>query len=333
MTAAKDLVGPHLQAFFAEHLGQHKRASPQTIHSYRDTFRLLLGFMKERTGTAPAALRLETLNANAVLAFLDHLESQRGCSVRSRNQRLASIRSFFRLVALRAPESVGLAAQILAIPVKRADRKLVGYLSRDEMVALLAAPDRAVWSGRRDHALLLTLYNSGARVSEIIALRRDQVHVGTGPHLELQGKGRKERVVPLWTETARILQAWFRELGDRVDAVAFPNARGQPLSRDGVDYLLRRAVSSAAQSCPSLKTKRVSPHVLRHTTAMHLLQAGVDVAVIALWLGHESIETTHVYVEADLATKERALEKLEPVDTRFARYRADDALLDFLANL
>lgn len=333
MTAAKDLVGPHLQAFFAEHLGQHKRASPQTIHSYRDTFRLLLGFMKERTGTAPAALRLETLNADAVLAFLDHLESQRGCSVRSRNQRLASIRSFFRLVALRAPESVGLAAQILAIPVKRADRKLVGYLSRDEMVALLAAPDRAVWSGRRDHALLLTLYNSGARVSEIIALRRDQVRVGTGPHLELQGKGRKERVVPLWTETARILQAWFRELGDRVDAVVFPNARGQPLSRDGVDYLLRRAVSSAAQSCPSLKTKRVSPHVLRHTTAMHLLQAGVDVAVIALWLGHESIETTHVYVEADLATKERALEKLEPVDTRFARYRADDALLDFLANL
>jgi integrase/recombinase XerD len=333
MTAATDLVGPHLQAFFAEHLTRHKRASPQTVHSYRDTFRLLLGFMKERTGTAPAALRLETLDAGAVLAFLDHLESQRGCSVRSRNQRLAAIRSFFRLVALRAPESVGLAAQVLAIPVKRADRKLVGYLSRDEMVALLAAPDRAAWSGRRDHALLLTLYNSGARVSEITALRRDQVHVGTGPHLELHGKGRKERVVPLWGETARVLQAWFRELGARPDAVAFPSARGQPLSRDGVDFLLRRAVSTAARSCPSLKTKRVSPHVLRHTTAMHLLQAGVDVAVIALWLGHESIETTHVYVEADLATKERALEKLEPVDARFARYRADDELLAFLANL
>jgi integrase/recombinase XerD len=253
--------------------------------------------------------------------------------VRSRNQRLAAIRSFFRLVALRAPDSVGLAAQILAIPVKRPDRRLVGYLSRDEVVALLAAPDRSTWLGRRDHALLMTLYNSGARVSEIIALRRDQVHVGVGPHLALHGKGPKERVVPLWTETAGILRAWLQERGDRGGSVAFPNARGQPLSRDGVEYLLRQAVATAAQTCPSLKTKRVSPHVLRHTTAMHLLQAGVDMAVIALWLGHESIETTHVYVEADLATKERALEKLEPVEGRFARYRADDELLAFLAGL
>lgn len=333
MTTMPGLAGPHLQAFFADHLGQHKRASPQTIHSYRDTFRLLLGFMKERTGTAPAALRLEALDADAVLAFLDHLETERGCSVRSRNQRLAAIRSFFRLVALRAPESVALAARVLAIPVKRTDRKLVGYLSRDEMVAVLTAPDRTVWSGRRDHALLLTLYNTGARVSEIIGLRREQVHVGTGPHVELHGKGRKERVVPLWTETAGVLQAWFRERNSPADTVTFPNVRGRPLSRDGIDYLLRRAVTIAAQNCPSLKAKKVSPHVLRHTTAMHLLQAGVDMAVIALWLGHESMETTHVYVEADLAMKERALEKLEPVESRFARYRADDELLAFLAKL
>jgi integrase/recombinase XerD len=202
--------------------------------------------------------------------------------------------------------------------------------------ALLAAPDRTAWSGRRDHALLLTLYNTGARVSELTALRREQVRLdpAAGAHVELHGKGRKERVVPLWAETARVLRAWFRELGDQGSGVAFPGARGRALSRDGVDHLLRRAVATAAAACSSLRAKRVSPHVLRHSTAMHLFQAGVDLAVIALWLGHESLETTHVYVEADLATEERALEELAPVPPGTpARYRPDDKLLAFLAAL
>jgi len=332
---AGGLVGPHLQAFFAEHLLAHKRASPQTITSYRDTFRLLLRFMRERTGVEPAALPLAALDADAVLAFLDHLERNRSCSVRSRNIRLAAIRSFFRLVALRVPDSLGQVTRVMAIPVKRCDKRLVNYLTRDEVKALLAAPNRTTWSGRRDHALLLTLYNSGARVSEVIALRREQVRLdpAASAHLELHGKGRKDRVVPLWAETARVLQAWFRERGDRDDGTAFPSARGRALSRDGVDYLLRQAVGTAAVACPSLGAKTVSPHVLRHSTAMHLFQAGVDMAVIALWLGHESLETTHVYIEADLATKERALAKLAPMPGMPARYRADDQLLAFLAAL
>ena len=330
-------IGPHLQAFFAEHLLAHKRASPQTIACYRDTFRLLLRFMRNRTGTEPAALALAALDADAVLAFLDHLERDRGCTVRSRNNRLAAIRSFFRLVALRVPDALGQVTRIMAIPVKRGDKRLVSYLTRDEVKALLAAPDRTTWSGRRDHALLLTLYNTGGRVSEIIALRREQVRLDpAGPSLDLHGKGRKQRVVPLWTETARVLRAWLRELDGQagaIDNVTFPSARGQPLSRDGVDYLLRQAVIAAATACPSLKAKKVSPHVLRHSTAMHLFQAGVDMAVIALWLGHESLETTHVYVEADLATKERALAKLAPMPGTTARFRPDDKLLAFLTAL
>jgi len=332
---AGGLVGPHLQAFFAEHLLAHKRASPETIACYRDTFRLLLRFMRERTGAEPAALPLAALDADAVLAFLDHLERDRGCAARSRNNRLAAVRSFFRLVALRVPDCLGHVTRVMAIPVKRCDKRLVSYLTRDEVKALLAAPDRTTWSGRRDHALLLTLYNSGARVSELTALRREQVRLDpAGPCLELRGKGRKERVVPLWAETARVLRAWLRELGDQGGGVAFPSARGQALSRDGVDHLLRRAVATAAVACPSLGAKKVSPHVLRHSTAMHLFQAGVDMAVIALWLGHESLETTHVYVEADLATKERALDKLAPMPPGTpARYRPDDKLLAFLAAL
>ncbi len=335
-TGAGSLVGPHLQAFFAEHLLAHKRASLQTIACYRDTFRLLLRFMQERTGAEPAALPLAALDADAVLAFLDHIERDRGCTVRSRNNRLAAIRSFFRLVALRVPDALGQVTRVMAIPVKRGDKRLVHYLSRDEVKALLAAPDRKAWSGRRDHALLLTLYNTGARVSEIIALRREQVRLDptASAHVQLQGKGRKERVVPLWNDTARVLRVWFRELGDFGDGVAFPGARGSALSRDGVDHLLHRAVARAAEACSSLESKKVSPHVLRHSTAMHLFQAGVDMAVIALWLGHESLETTHVYGEADLATKERALNTLAPIPPGTpARYRPDDKLLAFLAGL
>jgi integrase/recombinase XerD len=291
---AGSLVGPHLQAFFAEPLLAHKRVSPQTIACYRDTFRLLLRFMQGKTGAEPSALSLAVRDADAVLAFLDHIERDRGCSVRSRNNRLAAIRSFFRVVALRVPDRLEQVTRVMAIPVKRGDKRLVHYVSRDEVRALLAALDRTVWSGRRDHALLLTLYNTGARVSEIITLRREQVRLDptSGAHVELEGKGRKERVVPLWAETAQVLRAWSSELGDNGDSDACPNIRGRTLSRDDVDHLLRRAVATAVTACPSLGAKKVSPHVLRHSTAMHLFRAGVDMAVIALWLGHESLETT-----------------------------------------
>jgi site-specific recombinase XerD len=227
-----------------------------------------------------------------------------------------------------------MATRIMAIPNKRFEKKLVGFLSRAEVKALIAAPDRRTCSGRRDHALLLTLYNTGARISEIIGLQRRQLSLDAGhASIQLLGKGRKERVIPLWDETARVLRGWLREIDDTPDAVVFPSARNQPLSRDGADYILRRAVVTATVSCSSLANRSVSPHVLRHSTAMHLLQSGVDLAVIALWLGHESIQTTNVYITADLASKERALERLDPVPGTFSRYRPTDKLMAFLAAL
>ncbi len=327
------LIGPHLQVFFADYLSRQKRLSPHTINSYRDTFRLLLAFLRDTTRIEPSALRLEDLDAPSVLRFLDDLEQQRGNSVRSRNIRLAAIRSFFRLVVLRDPDSIGITTRVLAIPLKREDQKLVGHLTRTEIQALLAAPDRTRWGGRRDHALLLTLYNSGARVGEITTLTRGQVCFGPSTFLHLLGKGRKERTVPLWPETRQVLGAWFQELGNKAGGIAFPSARGKALSRDGVGYLLQEAIGRAIPTCPSLATKRITPHVIRHSTALHLLQAGVDIATIALWLGHESIETTHVYLETDLALKEKALAKLDPVETGLVRFTADDPLLAFLASL
>ena len=324
------VIAPHLQAFFANYLCQQKRLSPHTIGSCRDTFRLLLTFVRDQTGIEPSALRLADLDAPTVLRFLDYLEQQRGNSVRSRNIRLAAIRSFFRLVALRDPDSLGIATRVLAIPLKREDKKLIGYLTRPEMQALLAAPDPAKWSGRRDHALFLILYNSGARISEVLTLTRDQVRFDSSTFVQLTGKGRKERTVPLWPDTAQVLKAWFRELEGHAGRIAFPNARGRPLSRDGADYLIKQAVLRAISTCPSLATKHISPHVIRHTTAMHLLQAGVDIATIALWLGHESIETTHVYLQADLEMQEKALENLEPIEGVWKRFQAADPLLTFL---
>jgi integrase/recombinase XerD len=274
------------------------------------------------------------VDADCILDFLNHIERDRGCSVRSRNNRLAAIRTFFRYVSLRDPTNLGMITRIMAIPNKRCEKNLIGYLNRDEVKALIAAPDSRTWSGRRDHAFLLTLYNTGARISEIIGLRRGQVSLEAGAaNIRLFGKGRKERVVPLWDETARVLGAWFRELKDTSDATVFPSARNRSLSRDGADYILHRAVVTATNSCPSLANKSISPHVLRHTTAMHLLQSGVDLAVIALWLGHESIQTTNVYITADLASKEKALAKLEPIPGSFSRYQAADTLLTFLATL
>jgi integrase/recombinase XerD len=328
-----DPVGPLVQAFFTEHLLQHKRVSPQTVSAYRDAFRLLLHFLHNTTGREPAAVRLADLDCATLLAFLEHLERARHNTIRSRNARLAALRSFFRYVAFREPACLALVTQVLAIPRKRTDHRLVGSLTRPEMDAVLAAPDRATWTGRRDHALFLTLYNTGARVSEIIALRRTEVTLAGAPALQLHGKGRKERVMPLWARTARVLRTWLAELGDTPGGMAFPNARGRPLTRHGVSHLLAQAVGRAGASQPSLATKRVSPHVIRHTTAMHLLHAGVDPTVIALWLGHESVETTHIYVEADLTLKEQALAHLTPAGPGAGRFKAKDAVLTFLSGL
>lgn len=333
MSASHSLLAPHIQAFFTDHLCRHKRVSPQTLASCRDSFRLLLTFVKETTGIEPSALAVADLDAPTILAFLDHLEHQRGNAIRSRNIRLSALRSFFRFVALRDPESVEIVTRVLAIPIKREDKKLVGYLTRPEIDALIAAPDQSSWIGRRDQALLLTMYNSGARVSEITSLKREQVAFGATTFLELHGKGRKERTIPLWPQTRDVLKRWFRELEKHKSDMAFPNTRGRPMARHSVNYLIHKAVEGATPSCPSLLTRPITPHLIRHTTASHLLQAGIDIATIALWLGHESIETTHIYLEADLATKEQALQKLIPIENRETRFTADDPLLAFLTAL
>ena len=323
-------VGPLLQSFFTEHLLSHRRASQQTVDSYRDTFRLLLRYLEQSTGKEPARLRIADLDAPAILGFLDHIEQQRKNQIQSRNVRLSAIRSFFRLVALRDPASVAIVARVLAIPLKCADKRLVGYLTRAEMDAILEVPDRKTWGGQRDYTLLLTFYNSGARVSEITSLKRNQIQMGATSFLALHGKGRKDRTVPLWAKTARTLRLWLDATPAPVDSPAFPNARGAALSRDGVNYIFQETVRATAKKCPSLTGRRVSPQVLRHTTAMHLLQSGVDITVIALWLGHESPETTHMYVEADLKTKEQALQNVAPAGKGFRRFQPGDALLAFL---
>jgi len=325
------LVGPLLQFFFTDYLITQRRVSPQTIASYRDTFRLLLQFVDRETGIGPTALPVASLDAENILRFLDSLEKNRGNSVVSRNLRLTAIRSFYRMVAFRDPASAGIATHVLAIPLKRADTKVRPYLTREEIEAILASIDRTQWRGRRDYALLLTLYNTGARVSEIAALKCNQVSIASKSYVQLHGKGRKDRMVPLWPRTAKILKEWFRELQTQPTTVAFPSIRGEPLTRFAIHLLLRKTV--AQTSCPSLKNKRISPHVLRHSTAMALLQSGVDIAVIALWLGHESIQTTNEYLHANMAIKENALAKLQPVGKKFRRFKANDRLLEFLANL
>jgi integrase/recombinase XerD len=262
-TATSGMVGPLLQTFFMDHLCNQKRASPRTVESYRDTFRLLLQFLKETTGRQPSTLVMSNIDAPAVLKFLDYVEVERHNQTQSRNVRLTAIRSFCRMVALHDPASVGIATRVLAIPVKRTVKRLVGYLTRPEMDALLAAHDLTDWAGRRDHALLLTLYNTGARVSEMTSLQRQQVKFGIKSFVQFIGKGRKERAVPLWPTTTRALQAWFKEVAaaPRNGAVAFPNARGGELTRDGVDYLLQECVARASARCPSLAGKRITRHV------------------------------------------------------------------------
>ena len=333
MSANSTDLSPLLQSFFCQRLLTQRRASPQTIASYRDAFRLLLRYAAEHTHKPPVSLSLEDIDAPVVLGFLDHLESQRGNSPRSRNARLAAIRSFLRFASFQAPASLPVIQRVLAIPMKRFDRPLVGFLTRDEIMAVLAAPDPSTWSGHRDQVLLTTLYNTGARVSEIIALRVSSLVLGRSPFVHLHGKGRKERAVPLWRTTATALTRWLRRADLTTDAPLFPNRCGAQLSRSAVERRLRLAVGIASTSCPSLRNRRISPHIFRHTTAMHLLQSGVDITVIALWLGHENPTTTHLYVEADLGMKQRALDRLQPATAKGARFRADDQLLAFLDSL
>ena len=302
-----------LQSFFTTRLLTQRKVSPHTVASYRDTFRLLLQFAQKRLGKAPSQLELDDLDTRLVGAFLEDLEKHRGNGATSRNLRLTAIRSFFRYAALEAPAQSAMIQRVLAIPNQRRPRVQVGFLTRPEIQALLAAPNRTNWLGRRDYALLITAVQTGLRLSEMTALRHEDVSLGAGAHVRCQGKGRKERCTPLAKPTVAVLKAWIREQGREDSKTLFPSTRGGLLSADGVQHLVARHLVKARKTCPSLRKKRVSPHVLRHAAAMELLQAGVDRAVIALWLGHESVETTQIYLDADLALKEQALAKTQPV--------------------
>jgi site-specific recombinase XerD len=322
-----------LQAYFTQRLMNECGASPHTITNYRDTFRLLIAFAHRALKKMPASLTMDDLDTSFVCRFLDHLEKDRGVSPRSRNVRLAAIHSFFHYVALQEPALGALAQRVLAIKNKRYVKKPVDFLTKVEAEALLSVPDQQTWSGRRDHTLLLLALQTGLRLSEIITLRCQDIALDTGAHVRCTGKGRKSRCVPLRKEVVVALRAWLCQRSAQPLDPVFPNARGRPLSRDGVQYLLAKHVMCARQQCPSLKNKRVSPHVLRHSTAMDLLQSGVDRSVIALWLGHERMDTTQIYLHASLELKEKALAKTEPFYGRPRRYRPPDQLMAFLQAL
>ena len=326
-------LAPLLERFFTQRLMQQRQASSHTIASYRDTFRQLLKFIQPRLHKAPSRLSFEEIDAPLIVAFLDDLEKHRGLSIRSRNLRLTAIHSFFRYVAFEAPTHSAQIQRVLAIPSKRFTRTLVQFLTRAEVDALLAAPDRRKWSGRRDHAFLLLAVQTGLRLSEMTGLKREDVILGTGAHLRVIGKGRKERCTPVASPTLAILKAWMREPQRGHGDVLFPSAKGERFSVHGVQYLLNKHRITASKVCPSLKGKRVTVHRLRHTMAMDLLQAGVDRSVIALWLGHESVETTQIYLQATLAMKEQALAKMTPSQGKLVRYRPGDRLLGFLNSL
>jgi len=326
-------LAPTLEAFFAQRLIGQRRASPHTVSAYRDTFRLPLAYAQQQTGKPPAKLTLEHLDGRLVSGFLDHLEQERGVTARTRNARLAAVHSFFRYASLRHPEHAELIQRVLAIPPKRHQRAPIHYLTKPEIDALLAAPDRTTRLGRRDRTLLLLAIQTGLRVSELTALRHQDVTLGPGATVSCTGKGRKKRTTPLTPATAAALRKWIAEHNGRPDDPLFPGPRGRPLTRDAIRRLIDRHAVAATNTCPSLATKNVTPHVLRHTTAMQLLAAGVDTAVIALWLGHESIRTTDIYQHADLALKQRALDRLAPTRLSTSRYRPPDALLAFLEAL
>ena len=323
----------YLQRFFTERLVSQLQASSHTVASYRDTFRLLLAYASERLGRLPTDLRVNDIDAQLVGHFLSFVETTRGNSARSRNTRLSAIRSFFKYVAINEPQLLQHCQRILAIPSKRYEKRTIDYLDRNEIEALLAAPDLANWYGRRDRTLLLLALQTGLRVSELISLDCRDVVLGTGAHVRCQGKGRKERATPLRKDSVRVLRAWLGERPGDDDQPLFVSNRGDRLSRDAVERIVRKYVQLASAQCPTLKSKRISPHVLRHSAAMDLLHHGVDCTVIALWLGHEHVETTQMYLHADLKLKERAMDQTKPVEVPAGRYKPTADVMAFLEGL
>ena len=326
-------LAPTLQAFFTDRLVRERHASPATVAAYRDTWRMLLDFAAARTRKSPARIDLDDIDAPMVSAFLDHLETHRGNTARTRNARLAGIHSVFRFAAHRHPEHTATIARVLAIPTKRFDRAIITYLTPAEVAALLAAPDLSTWFGRRDQAWLQTAAQTGLRISEMTALTCADVHLGVGAHVSCLGKGRKQRITPLTAGTVTILTGWINERGNDPAGPLFPTRTGRPMSRDAVEHRIAVHTATAAADCPSLNHKTVTAHTLRHTAAMRLLEAGTDTSIISLWLGHEQVQTTTVYLHADLAIKERALARTTPPDAKPGRYQPPDPLLAFLESL
>jgi site-specific recombinase XerD len=326
-------LAPTLQAFFTDRLIRERNASPNTIAAYRDTMRLLLSYASDQLGTEPSRIDIGDLDAPLIGAFLEHLERDRGCKPRTRNHRLTAIRSLLRYAARRHPEHAAVIERALAIPPKRYEKTLITFLTEPEIDALLAAPDRTTWTGRRDQTMLALATQTGLRASELIGLTIADVYLGPGAHVNCLGKGRKQRITPLTKTTVELLRAWLAERGGAPADPLFPTNQGQPLSRDALERRLTKHAAAAVGRCPQLRGEHVTPHVLRHTAAMRLLHAGVDVTVIALWLGHEQVETTHIYLHADLAIKEQALAKTTPPDVKPGRYKAPDPLLAFLEAL
>jgi site-specific recombinase XerD len=322
-----------VQQFFTEYLAEQRAVSPRTISSYRDALMLFLAFAQRRLGKTPTTLRLADIEPALILAFLNHLEHERGNSVRSRNLRLTALRAFLKFAARRDVSSLRTIERALSVPMKRFERPMLGFLSREEMLAILGQPGKS-WTSQRDHLLLAMLYNTGARVSEIIGVRIADLVIDGAACVHLHGKGRKQRVVPLWKTTVREIRGWLRSnMSMRGEAILLPNRDGRLMTRSNVAQRLDIAVARAATQLNSLAKKHVSPHTIRHTMAMHLLQSGVAFNVIALWLGHESPNTTHRYVEADLAMKTKALARLEEPSTKMCRYHPTDALMAFLQQL
>lgn len=328
-------LGTLLQHYFCSYLINQRRVSVHTVAAYRDTFRLLLFFLSETQHKAIPSLSLKDLSADCIVEFLQHLECKRGNGARTRNARLAAIRSFLNFAAIESPIALPDVQRALAIPQKRRDHLMIECLDRDEMHALLNAPNPNTWSGHRDRVLLFVLYNTGARVSEIIRVQRQNVDLQRQHTIHLHGKGRKERIIPLWPDTVTKLRKWMKTLNSAPNSPVFPNRYGEPLTRSGIRQRLCCAQRLAIKSCPSLERRKISPHTIRHTTALHLLQSGVDLSVIALWLGHEQLGTTHQYMEANIEMKKTALNSLSPIDTRFsyASQKPPNAVLAFLESL
>jgi site-specific recombinase XerD len=326
-------LGCLIQNFFCQQLIQQRRVSPRTVDSYRDTFRLLLRFAEHKFGKPVTKIVLTDLDVELILAFLDYLEAERQNKIRTRNARLAAVRSFLHYAGLQEPCALSTIQKVFAIPMKRFERPVIGYLHLEEMEMILNAPASNTWSGRRDRTLFATLYNTGARVSEIVNIKCIDVENAQCSALYLHGKGRKQRIVPLWKRTSHTLRKWLPQVDQRPHKPLFPNRFGKAMTRSGVAKQLRAAVIKAREKCPSLATKKVSPHTIRHTTAMHLLQSGVDMSVIAMWLGHESIVTTHHYLQADIEMKRKALSKMKEPAWSSVRFKASKDVLAFLNSL